>query len=429
MTRNTKNSNGFCLSFFLLFMLFVTTSMAEEDKDRYLRLEIGKPGLKEKVLSIAPDRLYDLFNSQEIEFSRMIENMMASHFIYVGETHNSLPMHDIQLQIIRALYEKDKDLAIGIEMMPITLQPVLNKWSLGILTEEEFIREALWYETWNFSFEYYVKIFAFAKENKIPVYALNIPKKLITKIRMKGWDAFTAEEKKIMPRPDLSHEEHRMLIRTIFETSDIPHQMKGSGLDMMFEGLYRAQSAWDESMALYASQASDREGRRMVVLAGSGHFLYNLGINRRVYEKNGLPFKTVICLEVPEDEENPTVSRSLADYVWGLREEIIPVFPSIGLTFKKFDSLENLVIVRDPIDGVAKGEDFAKGDIVLSVDGKKFTEINDLRIYLAKFQWKDEVTFRLLREAKELEVVLKFLPKDNENNSTEKKEVTCSQNP
>jgi hypothetical protein len=63
------------------------------------------------------------------------------------------------------------------------------------------------------------------------------------------------------------------------------------------------------------------------------------------------------------------------------------------------------------------------------VDGKKFTEINDLRIYLAKFQWKDEMTFRLLREAKELEVVLKSLPQDNENNSTEKKEVTCSQNP
>jgi len=143
MIRNTKNSNGFCLAFCLLLMLFVATSMAEEDKDKYLRLEIGKPGLKEKVLSIASDRLYDLFSSQEIEFSRMIENMMASRFVYVGETHNSLPMHDIQFQIIRALYEKDKDLAIGIEMMPITLQPVLNKWSLGILTEEEFIREAL----------------------------------------------------------------------------------------------------------------------------------------------------------------------------------------------------------------------------------------------------------------------------------------------
>ena len=63
------------------------------------------------------------------------------------------------------------------------------------------------------------------------------------------------------------------------------------------------------------------------------------------------------------------------------------------------------------------------------MDGKKFTEINDLRIYLAKFQWKDEVTFRLLREVKELEVVLKSLPQDNENNSTEKKEVACNQNP
>jgi S1-C subfamily serine protease len=194
--------------------------------------------------------------------------------------------------------------------------------------------------------------------------------------------------------------------------------MKGPGLDMMFEGLYRAQSAWDQCMAHYASQASDLSERRIVVLAGSGHLLYNLGINRRAYEINGDPFKTVICLEIPENKATLRVSRSLADYVWGLSEEVRPAFPSIGLSFKKFEDLTNLVIEREPIDGVAKGGDFAKGDIVLSVDGKTFTEINALRIYLAQFRWDDEVRFRLLREAKEIEVVLKFLHRDAKNNST-----------
>ena len=91
--------------------------MAEEDEERYLRLKIGKSGLKGKVLSIAPDRLYDLSNGQDIEFSGMIENMMSSRFVYIGETHNSLPMHDIQLKIIQALYKKDKRLAIGLESL------------------------------------------------------------------------------------------------------------------------------------------------------------------------------------------------------------------------------------------------------------------------------------------------------------------------
>lgn len=71
-------------------------------------------------------------------------------------------------------------------MFPVNLQEVLNKWSLGLLTAEEFIREAEWYVTWNFNFAYYAKILEFAKANRIPVYALNVPRELITAIRMKG---------------------------------------------------------------------------------------------------------------------------------------------------------------------------------------------------------------------------------------------------
>ncbi|MGD8539147.1 MAG: ChaN family lipoprotein [Candidatus Aminicenantes bacterium] len=393
--------------------MLVTKGLADEDKDRYLRLNIGTPELKDKILSVSPNNLYEMSTGQPIEFSRMIDSMMTSRFIYVGETHNSLPMHDIQLKVIQAMYKKDRQLAIGLEMIPITLQHVLDKWSLGILTEEELIQDTAWYETWNFNYKFYEKIFDFAKLNKIPLYGLNVPKVLITKIRMKGWDALTDDEKKIVPQPDVSNKEHRTLIRTIFESSELPHEMKGPGLGMMFEGLYRAQSAWDESMAYYASQASDLSERRIIVLAGSGHLLFNLGISRRAYERNGSPYKTVICLEIPQDKATLRVSQSLADYVWALNEEVHPIFPSIGLSFKKFEGLKNLVIEREPIDGVAKGGNFAKGDIILSVDGKTFTEINALRIYLSKFRWKDEAKFHLLRDAKEHEVVLKFLPHDD----------------
>ncbi len=415
MTQKANHIKIFSLAFSLLFVVFVSLSIADEDKDGYLRLKIGNPELRDKILSISRDKLYSMSSGREIEFSGMIDRMMSSRFIYVGETHQSLPMHDIQLNIIQALLKRDKQLAIGLEMIPVNFQHVLNKWSLGILTDDDLIRDILWYETWNFNFKFYEKIFTFAKLNKIPIYCLNIPKELVTKIRMEGWDALTEEAKQIVPRPNVSHEEHRTLIRTIFESSDLPHQMKGPGLDRVFEGLYRAQSAWDESMAFYASRASDESGRRIVVLAGSGHLLYNLGISRRAYEINGSPFKTVICLEIPDDKESLSVSRSLADYVWGLNEEAHPAFPSVGLEFKKFEGLSNLVIEREPIDGVAKGENFAKGDVVLSVDGKAFTEINALRHYLAKFGWNDEVKFLLLREAEELEVVLKFLP--NKRNS------------
>ena len=192
--------------------------------------------------------------------------------------------------------------------------------------------------------------------------------------------------------------------------------MPQQDMDQMLEGLYRAQSAWDEVMAFNAVEAAKKDGRRMVVLAGSGHLLYNLGINYRAFGRTGVPFKTVVCLEVPNTEQSVQVSRSFADYVWGLKEEEMPAYPSVGLNFKIFDGLDNLVVERNPISGIVMGQDIKKGDVVLDVDGKTYTDINILRIYLSRFFWGDEVKFRLLREAKEIEVTLKFEIIEHEEN-------------
>src|SRR3972149_10946977 len=131
------------------------------------------------------------------------------------------------------------------------------------------------------NYGYYEKIFDFARDNRIPIFGLNAPRDVITKIRMKGWEGLSDDEKSLLPRPDLSDQDHRTLIRTIFESSEVPHAMKGEGLEKMFEGLYGAQSAWDEVMAANAIRGGEQEGRKMVVLAGSGHLLFNLGISQR----------------------------------------------------------------------------------------------------------------------------------------------------
>ena len=400
----------------LMALLVISTAFMAfaDEEEKILRLKIGQEDLKDKVMEVTADTIYSAEKGTPIPFAEMIQEMAASRFIYVGETHDSLHMHQIQAKIIRALYEQDRNLSVGLEMFPVTQQEALNKWSLGILSECEFIRTGQWYVTWNFNFGYYRIIFQIAKEKSLPVYALNAPRNIISQIRMKGWEALSEEEKEMIPKPGLDHEEHRSLIRTIFESTDLPPQMKGKGLEMAFEGLYRAQSAWDETMAFYALKALEKEEGQMVVLAGSGHLLYNLGINRRAFENSQLPFKTVVCVVVPTDKQSIEVSRTLADYVWGIPEEEKPTFPSIGLSFKKISGLENLVIDKKPIDGVAEDGNFEKGDVLLSVDGKTFKDINVLRIYLARFTWGDEVEFLLLRDAEEIQVDLKFLAVKNE---------------
>lgn len=389
-------------------LLFFTVFVFGNQEEGILRLQIGEEDLKTKTMSVSAGEIYAAITGEAVSFEEMIDGMSRSRIVYVGETHNSLPMHQIQAKIIQGLYESDRDLSVGIEMYPVTQQEVLHKWSLGILTEKDFIREGQWYVNWNFNFGFYQDIFQVIKNNGIPLYALNAPRESIAMVRTKGWEALSEKEKAIVPEPDLTHQDHRTLIRAIFEDTDLPHQMKGKGLEMAFEGLYRAQTAWDETMAQHALAALQREGGRLVVLAGSGHLLYNLGINLRAEMTSRLPFKTVICVVVPDGEESVEVSRSLADYVWGLPEEEKPAFPSIGLSFEKFEGLDNLVIEANPISGAAKGADFKKGDVLLSVDGKKYNDINELRMYLARFDWGDQMTFQVLREAQQVEVQMKI---------------------
>lgn len=380
-----------------------------DEPDPTLTLKIGNPKLKDKTMDVSLGAILAADTGAAVGFDRMIRDMRSSRLVYIGETHNCLPMHEIQFQVIRALYAQDRHLAIGLEMLPVTVQETLNKWSLGLLTKGEFIREVRWYVNWNFNFGFYEKIFEFAKDHRIPVYALNIPREIITKIRMKGWEALSEEERRFIPKaPDLTNKDHRTLIRTIFESSDIPHQMKGAGLDMMFEGLYRAQSAWDEVMAANSVRGTESEGRRMVVCAGSGHVLYNLGTNFRASEKNGQPFKTVVAVAIPPGKKSLKVSRSFGDYVFGIAEEAKPAFPTIGLSFKKVENLENLVLESKPADGAASRADFEKGDIILSVDGQAYDDINEVRTYLARFKCGDEVKFQLLRGGQIKEVSLKF---------------------
>jgi uncharacterized iron-regulated protein len=379
-----------------------------EKPDLTLTLKIGDPALRDKVMEIGAGDVLSGRTGRPVGFDRMIEEMMAARIVHVGETHNSMPMHEIEFQVIRGLYARDKHLAIGLEMVPVTLQEALNRWTAGILTKEEFIREIRWYVTWNFNFGYYEKIFDFAREHRLPIYALNAPREVITKIRMRGWDALTDEEKALFPGPpDTTNVDHRKLIRTVFESSEMPHAMTGPGLDQVFEGLYRSQSAWDEVMGANAVKAAGAEGRRLVVCVGSGHLLYNLGLNRRAYEMSKLPFKTVIAVEVPAGQKTLQVSRAIGDYVFGLAEQDKPAFPTIGLGFKKVENLENLVIDAKPTEGAASRADFDKGDIVLSADGRAYTDINELRMELAKLRCGGEVKFKVLRAGQVKDVALK----------------------
>ena len=82
---------------------------APADKpDPTLTLKIGDPALKDKVMEIGAGDVLSGRTGRPVGFDRMIDEMMAARIVHVGETHNSMPMHEIEYQAIRALYARDR---------------------------------------------------------------------------------------------------------------------------------------------------------------------------------------------------------------------------------------------------------------------------------------------------------------------------------
>ncbi|MCP2619660.1 ChaN family lipoprotein [Candidatus Aminicenantes bacterium AC-334-K16] len=403
----------------------------EEEVSIY-RLKIGQPAeLRGREITIEPGKVYNLRTGQECSWEEMLADLSGVKFIYIGETHTSFPMHRLQARIIQSLVERGCPVSVGVEMLPVTIQEKLTRWQLGILAEEEFLREARWYINWSYNFGYYRPIFKLIKDYHLPLYGLNVPREWITRLRMKGRDSLSEEQKKYIPPLDLTNKEHRLLIRTMFESSGFSHMMKGQSLDKAFERYYRAQVAWDMTMAYNAWQVLQKEeirrqcslaGRglggeaqteaaragKLVILAGSGHLLYNLGINGHLGQRDPRPGRTIISLEIPKKEGKVKIFRTVADYVIGLQEEEQLAFPTIGLSLKRVDGLANLVVSRNPITGVAKKAGVKKGDVILAVDGRCFQDKNELYLYLSQKQYGEEGQLTILRDGERKTITLKF---------------------
>jgi uncharacterized iron-regulated protein len=200
-----------------------------------------------------------------IPFDRMVGEASKSRVIIVGETHDNKSHHDLQLKIIRTLYEGGAPLAVGLEMFRAENQELLDKWWRWGMPTEQF--EALYRENWGLPWPLYRDIFLYTRQKRIPLVGLNVPREIIAKVAREGYGSLTEAERKRLP-PGLTctiDEEYRALIRKTFT-----EHAHASGRS--FEHFCEAQMVWDTAMAIHALDYLDKNpGSRIVILAGSVH--------------------------------------------------------------------------------------------------------------------------------------------------------------
>ena len=147
-------------------------------------------------------RAYTLFNAEgkEIGYDELIEALAQPDVVFIGEIHNCCITHWLEYEITRSLYAIHKEkLMLGAEMLEADNQLILDEYMSRAISYDRFEAEARLWD--NYSTDYAPFVF-FAKENKIPFIATNVPRRYANVVKDNGLqylDSLSNEAKRYLP--------------------------------------------------------------------------------------------------------------------------------------------------------------------------------------------------------------------------------------
>lgn len=329
---------------------------------------------------------------------QMYDELAKVQVVLVGEQHDRVDHHNNQLSVLKGLHARKPNLILGVEWFQRRFQPVLDDFIAGRIDEKEMLERTEYFQRWRYDYRLYRDILVYARDNKIPLIALNAEAELTRQISRKGIGGLDAEVRAQLPE-DIQRAEglYRERLLAVFNS----HPNSGN-----LENFLDVQITWDETMADSAAKAMQaRNYAPILVLAGSGHIIYGDGIPKRIARRTGLAYRTVLTATegVPDSE--------MADYLLLTEAERLPPSGRIGAFL---DDKTGKVLVMDLVkDGAAMTAGLEKGDVITAINGKNIKLFSDLKWELMQTQPGDTITLGYRRDGmfgdkeREVELVLK----------------------
>jgi len=278
-------------------------------------------------------------------------------------------------------------------------QDKLDAYIAGEMEEKEFLQNAEYFKQWGFDYNLYKPILDFAKEENVPVIALNTSRDIVKKVSATGLDSLTDEERKEIPaRMDFSDEEYRNRLNEIFK-------LHKSDKEKAFDFFYESQVLWDETMSMSISEYLEKEpDRQVIVIAGRGHLEYGSGIPNRTFARTGSSYSIVLI-----DSE---VEEGIADYIVFPSDVKGAIAPRLMVFVEKEEMGFN--ISGFPAHSVSERAGVKTGDILLTIDDVEIKSIADIKVYLHYKNKGDIVKLKVFRPVEQEETDEK-IEKDEEH--------------
>lgn len=303
-----------------------------------------------------------------LQMDKLAGQLATKRVVFIGETHDRYDHHLNQLELIRRLHEIDPGLAIGVEYFQQPFQQQVDDYIAGRSTEDEFLRATEYYQRWGYDYRLYAPIFRFARSQKIPVRALNVPAALTSAVAKTGVAGLSAQQRTYLPKEIVPADQaYRSRLREAFEEH-------GPAKPDAFDHFVEAQLVWDEGMAeSAAAYLNANPGRRMVILAGSGHIMFGSGIPKRLDRRTKATYAIVLNggVEVEPD---------IADYILLTKEQDLPPAGILGVNLEDKEG-ECRIRSLSP-GGAGQKAGLKRGDVVAAIDGQTIKSIADIHLAL-----------------------------------------------
>ena len=167
---------------------------------------------------------------QQLIQQKILQELAKVNVVYLGETHDNPEDHKAQLKIIQELYQQHPKIAIAMEMFQRPYQGILDRYLAGELSETQLLEQTQYQKRWGFPWEYYAPIVQFARNNHLPVLALNTPAEVTRKVARQGLESLDESERVYIPdfaeiRTD--NAEYRQIIQAAYEQVALKSQPSG----------------------------------------------------------------------------------------------------------------------------------------------------------------------------------------------------------
>ncbi len=274
---------------------------------------------------VPPGRYYNPAAQQAVSIAETLLRASKHQVVLLGEHHDNAEHHRWQLHTVAALAALRPRIALGLEMVPRRLQPVLDRWTKGQLSEEQFVKQLNWDAFWSFDIRYYLPLFHLARMQRIPLHALNVERELFNRVTREGWDAVPQNKREGVTAPAPASKDYLRFLAASFlgHNPPAPSEAESSAPQNgeKFLRFVQGQLLWDRAMADgLAKVARLANAPLMIGILGSGHIVNRYGVPDQLKQ---LKIADVAVL-VPWDThfDCAQLNKDFADAVFGI--DIMP---------------------------------------------------------------------------------------------------------